>query len=281
MTDSGIDWGEVRSEFMKSNLKLKDFSSLVTGRKKDPSYSRLRTIAGREGWVEQRNAIALAQKAAAALTPPIPPPEKVSPPPKITPKAIASLPMGNLASVASDLHRPPGMTHQGHYTDALPDAMQEGYDDAIADGELLGMRRDIALMDTLSRSLLRRMNEGEASARHWGRLRQLGKELSEAHVDRDMNVAAKKTNEILKAIALGCPEAELMSELLSVIRTRMNLIGSESKRLQALQAYALKQKQIQKDEKPEVRSAEGGDDSRGLGQESRDETMRRVWEIVT
>jgi len=272
-----IDWASLYRFFINNKVELKDLSREETGDENAPSYSRLRVVAGKAKWIEDQSKTLKARepKPVKPVSPPLPPP------PIVLANSIPSLSMGAIEAIAQDLHRPPGMIHEGHYTDALPGAMQPGYEDAISDGELLGMRRDIALMNTFSRSLLKRMNDGEPSAKHWGRLRQISKEMSEAYREKDMATVAKKTNDLLKAIALGCPESELMSEILEVTRTRMNLIGAESRRLQALQAYALKQKQIDKDEKTEMRSAEGGDDSRGLGQESRDETMRRVWEIVT
>jgi hypothetical protein len=125
-----------------------------------------------------------------------------------------------------------------HYTKNLPDETLDDYRSAVSDPDLMAMRRDIAVVNSLIANCLKRMRSGE-SGDIWGKVKKQAREVLDSQGDP---IKAKASlTQLLKTIGKGNPFVELQKELLLLMKERSNLIEKETARLEKLQQYANRQ----------------------------------------
>lgn len=122
-------------------------------------------------------------------------------------------------------HDLPQTTH-GLYSKSLPTRLAARYDAALADPDLLGMRRETALMASLLDDALARLDAGETGAL-WLKLQD--------DWDKMLGLAgaAKATalNDIGRQIQRGASDAAAAREIRGVILDKARVAESERKRL--------------------------------------------------
>lgn len=208
-----FDWDTLRETFVSGTMRLRSLSREETGDPNSPKYQRLGQKAREENWKKLRDD---RQKGTALIE-------------------------SDRVQIEAELAAPIGSHNLTHYSTDLPDHLKERYSQAVTDPNLMAMRQDIAVINSLIANKLRQMGAGDISALHWKRMRKTATELMAASRSNDRTLSAEKTNELVRLIARGCPEVELQNELIALMENRMKLINAESKRLHLLQQYVARE----------------------------------------
>jgi hypothetical protein len=119
----------------------------------------------------------------------------------------------------------PNFKH-GLYSKSMPERLAERFGAALADSELLELRREAALLTALAEDALQRIGTGE-TGELWRRLRKLWARLERAtEAERPHALAA-----IGEAIESGATDAAAMGDVRAILRDRMRVVESERRRL--------------------------------------------------
>jgi len=125
----------------------------------------------------------------------------------------------------------PSFKH-GRYSRFLPARLQERYQEAVADGELLALREDIALLDARLAEVLGRVDSGESS-RVWQELQRAYAELRAARGSPERMAAA--LTELGQLIESGLADYAAWDDVRSLLDQRRRLVESERRRLVEMQ----------------------------------------------
>lgn len=217
MTAQKHDWQSLRNEFVKGEMKLIDLSSEKcpdeARRPTLPPYSHLKLRAHEQRWKALREAYRLQQQQA-----------------KISAYLPAPVEQGALvAGSGGIIETPSGVPYE------LPKTLQQRYNKASADGELLALKREIALVNARLLQLADKLGSGESSET-WLRLRSLMKELVEAQRTGDPNAPAY-FEEMHRLIFKGAEDTALWAEITALQEHLRKLIESERRRLVELKQY--------------------------------------------
>lgn len=121
----------------------------------------------------------------------------------------------------------------GRYSRYLPERLLGRYQEAQADGELLVLREDVALVDTRLADLLGRIDTGE-SAKRWDEAQKAFIKLRGAHRDTNAKMLWEAMCELEEALISG-NDYGAWSEITSTLDLRKRLVESERKRLVDMQ----------------------------------------------
>jgi hypothetical protein len=127
-----------------------------------------------------------------------------------------------------------GAWKTGRYSKFLPVRLAARYAEAQADGELLALRDDIALVDTRVGELVQRIDAQESDTL-WHRLRETWAEVDAARRTGDqpgLMLALTATGQMIRD---GAEEQETWQEILVALDQRRKLVESERKRLVEMQ----------------------------------------------
>lgn len=116
----------------------------------------------------------------------------------------------------------------GRYSKHMPEGLLQAYEDAKADPELLSVRQDIALVDTLIAGLLPNLDTGE-SGKAWSEMRKLVQNAQKAYHNEDMGnmfVAFEDMNGIIDRRLL---HYETEKEIRGQLDQRRKLVETEQK----------------------------------------------------
>ncbi len=122
----------------------------------------------------------------------------------------------------------------GRYSRYLPARLAGRYAEAQADGALLELRDDIALVDSRLADLLGRVDSGESGAL-WQSLMAARSDLLAYRRAGDNVRMAEALNLILELIGQGHADYRAWGEVAQVLEQRRRLVESERKRLIELQ----------------------------------------------
>jgi hypothetical protein len=132
---------------------------------------------------------------------------------------------------------PSGIAHPafktGRYSQHLPSALADRYQESLRDPELLDLRHEVALLDVRITEVLARLETGETSAR-WQRARDAFRALGAAITVRDRDLTQAAMTDLAQEIETGGAEADVWAELVKLIYHRRKLVDSESRRRQVL-----------------------------------------------
>lgn len=122
-------------------------------------------------------------------------------------------------------HELPQTTH-GLYSKSLPTRLAARYQQALADPELLGMKRETALIASLLDDALQRLDSGETGELWLALQKKWAEMLDAAPLDR-----APMLNEIGFMIQRGASDSVAAREIRAVILDKAKVAESERKRL--------------------------------------------------
>lgn len=122
----------------------------------------------------------------------------------------------------------------GRYSKLLPKRMAATYAQAQADGELLALKDEIALLDSRLADVLGRVDTGESS-RLWTDLQFTWGEMQAARRAEDAKLTAQKLNDVGRLIAQGTSDYAAWADVRALIDQRRRLVESERKRLVEMQ----------------------------------------------
>lgn len=119
----------------------------------------------------------------------------------------------------------------GRYSRYLPNRLQERYEEAQSDPELLELRAEVALLDSRLADLLVRVDTGEAGA-----LWRAARELVESYADQvNAPEGPKLLRELRALIKQGAADFAIWGDIQSIIEQRRRLVESERKRMIEMQ----------------------------------------------
>lgn len=124
----------------------------------------------------------------------------------------------------------------GRYSKLLPPKLQERYDNAQGDPELLVLEQEIRLVDARLQDMAARLDQGESGAL-WQKAKHTVREVAAAYRRRAYGEAAPLMLDLKETIEQGVAEQEAWAELGRWIDRRKQLVESERKRLVELQQY--------------------------------------------
>lgn len=122
----------------------------------------------------------------------------------------------------------------GRYSKYIPARLNERYQEAVSDSELLALREDIALIDARLVDLLQRVDTGE-SGRLWRLLQQTHAEMLQARAASDTGKMAMKLTELGHLIQEGLADYAAWDDVSKTLEQRRKLVESERKRLVEMQ----------------------------------------------
>lgn len=122
----------------------------------------------------------------------------------------------------------------GRYSKYLPTRMQERYEEARTDSELLALREDIALLDGRLADLLKRVDHGEAG-QAWKEVRAAFTDLTVAMSTANGEKLLIATKELELVIGRGLSDYMAWDEISRLLEQRRKLSESERKRLVDMQ----------------------------------------------
>lgn len=125
-------------------------------------------------------------------------------------------------------------TQHGRYSKYLPARLAERYHEAQADGELLALREDIALVDARLADVIGRVDSGEAG-RLWVEAREAYSEWKRAERASDDARQASAAEKLEAALGLGVQDYQAWTEALDLVERRRRLVESERRRLVEMQ----------------------------------------------
>jgi hypothetical protein len=120
------------------------------------------------------------------------------------------------------------------YSDYLSARMLERYRAAEADGDLLALRRDLALVDARLVDVLSRVESGE-SGKLWRRLQEQATEAQHARRSGDEYAIKEALSEPLTTIRRGHLDYAAWADVINLLDIRKKLVESERKRLVQMQ----------------------------------------------
>jgi hypothetical protein len=214
MSEQKHDWITLRNEFIDGAMKLKDLSREGCPDQERaiglPSYGYLKIVAHQQKWtlLRQQRRIEEQQAQIAAYLP-------------------ATIDNGTIQG--GIMEAPSGVPYE------LPKQMQQRYDKAVADTELLALKREIALVNARLLQLADKLGSGE-SQETWVRLQGLMKDLVQAQRSSDPNAPAI-FEEMYRLIAKGADDSKLWSDITMLQEHLRKLVESERRRLVELKQY--------------------------------------------
>lgn len=120
----------------------------------------------------------------------------------------------------------------GRYSSVIPTHLTEQYDQARADPDLLGIRADIELHDTLLRGALGAMSRGEAGEL-WVKLKETWAEYNKAKKDKTGKLDPQDSLYMIGfLIGEGYQDYMARIELRQMLQERARLVDAEGKRLE-------------------------------------------------
>jgi len=125
----------------------------------------------------------------------------------------------------------PSFKH-GRYSRFLPSRLQDRYREAVADGELLALREDIALLDARLAEVLGRLDTGESN-QVWQELQRTYGELRTARGSPERMAAALTA--MGQLIEDGLADYAAWDDVRSLLDQRRRLVESERRRLVEMQ----------------------------------------------
>lgn len=131
-------------------------------------------------------------------------------------------------------------TKHGRYSKYLPVRLQERYETALSDSELLAMREEIALLDSRLADLLQRVDTGEAG-RLWGQAQEAYERLQKAIDNADKGELLASMRKLSSILGSGANDYAAWTEVQAVIDQRRRLAESERKRLIELEQVVTSQ----------------------------------------
>lgn len=118
----------------------------------------------------------------------------------------------------------------GRHSKHMPGRLLERYEEALADGDLLNLRSEIALIDTRIAMLIEMLDQGDFGAR-WLQLKQTYQLMAQSATAKDLG-AGKAAFEVLgDLIQTGADEVLTWSQISDVVEQRRKLVETERKRL--------------------------------------------------
>ena len=127
-----------------------------------------------------------------------------------------------------------GDFRHGRYSKYLPERLLGRYRDALADGELLELREEVALLDARLGEVLGRVDTGESGA-VWKALRGAMAAYRQATAEGDASTAGARLAELQDLIERGTADEAVWAEIRGLIADRRRLVESERKRLVEMQ----------------------------------------------
>jgi hypothetical protein len=112
--------------------------------------------------------------------------------------------------------------------------MRERYLQAEQDGELLALRRDLAMIDARLVDVLSRVDTGE-SGHLWRRLLEAKRAFMSARRTQDAALITQTMDDLLDLINPGYLDYAAWEDVLKLVRDRKSLAESERKRLVQMQ----------------------------------------------
>jgi hypothetical protein len=122
----------------------------------------------------------------------------------------------------------PNWTHGG-YSAAVPPALRDAYDRAMADADLLDLTRDLALIDAEIRELLPQTETGDHEAA-WLRSRDLWSAFAAAERRGDLPGLQAAINELQALYADGPRPSDARTRIDDLIERRARLVAVEQRR---------------------------------------------------
>lgn len=122
----------------------------------------------------------------------------------------------------------------GRYSKYLPARLLERYEESAADGELLALREEIALLDSRLADLLKRVDSGEAG-QAWKDAKAAHRKLTLALQTKDTQGMLTAVSELEAAIGKGHGDYLAWNEIQTTLDQRRRLVESERKRLVDMQ----------------------------------------------
>lgn len=133
-----------------------------------------------------------------------------------------------------------GATHpsfkHGRYSKDLPSRMQESYQAAANDPELLNQSAEIALVDARIADVMKRVDTGETGAT-WKLVKSSFAQLKKSMSEGDHDGVAEALNTLNKAINKGSSDYAAWSEIVNLVERRRKIVESERKRLVEMNQY--------------------------------------------
>jgi hypothetical protein len=117
----------------------------------------------------------------------------------------------------------------GRRSKYLPNRLLGQYRALLADPELVAVRDDVALIDSRSNDLLRRVDLGE-SGQLWRRLRATHVAFMAAQRVGDVDAAADALAELGGLIDAGADDVEVWADIVDAIEIRRRLVDTEARR---------------------------------------------------
>ena len=122
----------------------------------------------------------------------------------------------------------------GRYSKVLPARMQQSYQEAAGDDDLLALRAEIALIDARIQDVLKRVDSGE-SGKVWQDAQAAWLGFVAANEAKDGQKRQKHAGELDRLIRRGVSDSLAWSEVTRLLDQRRRLVESERKRLVDLQ----------------------------------------------
>lgn len=124
----------------------------------------------------------------------------------------------------------------GRYSKYLPTRLLAGYQEAIADPEILSLHDELGLVRSRTFELMQRVTSGE-SGQVWQQLKIISSALTACKRRGDLVGMADNLNELQDLIRRGQQDYQAWNELLFTLDQQRRLAESEQKRLVAMQQY--------------------------------------------
>lgn len=122
----------------------------------------------------------------------------------------------------------------GRYSKYLPTRLNERYQEARTDPDLLALREDIALVDSRLSDLLKRVDTGESGG-IWQQLQQAFAEFGKARGKGDVPGMTARLGEVEALITRGLADYAAWEDVGKTLDRRQKLVESERKRLVEMQ----------------------------------------------
>lgn len=131
----------------------------------------------------------------------------------------------------------------GRYSKHLPTRLLSGYQEAIADPDLLALRDDIGLLDTRVAQVVSALDTGE-SRESWSLLSSLWTELETGWKDMPPDDMERTIERVGKIMRDGLSAGYVWSEIRGLLKERADLVANERKRLVELQQYVTSERAL-------------------------------------
>lgn len=132
---------------------------------------------------------------------------------------------------------PVGIAHpryvHGRYSRVMPQRLQERYELAASDPQLLSVTEEIRVIDARIGDLLQRVDGGEAGE-HWQGLRRTLDYLAPAIAAKDANRVAGLLSELDQIATAGNADYSAWQEVFDAIEARRRLVETERRRMAEL-----------------------------------------------